>query len=228
MPRGVGAAGQQPVAGERRRGEQPVVVAGKHRHAARRAAAADGHDDPAGAGADVGAAHVPQVGADQPRACAQAHQRAGPVTPRLGGLRIRQCQEPGDLGGRVRGPGPLAGQRLIRRVQVRDDLARDEPQVGAQGTAGRPGDARSVRGEPLDHRRVQQRLRRRIQAEADRPASKLACRPQQALGPVPARRRRRGHDGPGELARRRGDSWRGLPAGHIPSHVTRFHTALIL
>ena len=72
------AAGDQPGPGERRRGQQPVVVAGQHRHRPR-PGAADGHDHPAGAADHVGAAHGAQVGADQPGAGAQADQPAARI-----------------------------------------------------------------------------------------------------------------------------------------------------
>ena len=49
-------------------------------------AAADRHDHAAGAGADVGAAHVAQVGADQPGAGAEADQRGGARPPAGRGL----------------------------------------------------------------------------------------------------------------------------------------------
>ena len=89
--------------------------------------------------------------------------------------------------------GALAGQRRIGRVQVRHHPPGDEPQVGAQRPPRRPGDPRRVRGEPLDHRRVQQHARHRLQPEPDA-VGRRACRPPTAgswpgpgaSGPQPA------------------------------------------
>ena len=85
-PGRVGAAGDQLLAGERRRCQQPAVVAGQHRHRPR-PGAADGHDDAAGPAADVGAAHAAQVGADQPgarRPGRPARRRASAAPPWAG------------------------------------------------------------------------------------------------------------------------------------------------
>jgi hypothetical protein len=83
----ISAAADQPGPGERRRGQQPGVVAGKDRYRAR-AGAADGHDQAAGAARDVGAADLAQVGADQPGAGAQADQPGRPHLPLAGGLGV--------------------------------------------------------------------------------------------------------------------------------------------
>ena len=73
---GVGAAADQPGPGGCRRGQQPAVVAGQHRHRPRPGAAADGDDHPAGPAGHVGAVHGAQVSADQPGAGPQADQPA--------------------------------------------------------------------------------------------------------------------------------------------------------
>jgi hypothetical protein len=198
MPCRVGAAGEQLPAGELRGLQKPGVVAGQHRHCPRRAAAADGHDDTVAAPADVSTANVAQVGADQPGAGAEADQRGGAHPPRRRGLGIGERQVAADLGGIIGSLGPLAGQRRVRRVQVRHHPPRDEPQVRAQRAAGRPGQPRRVRGEPLDHRRVQQHGRHRLQLQPDAVTGELPGRPQQVPGPVPAVRPARRHHLPGE------------------------------
>ena len=144
------------------------MVAGQHRHGSW-PAAADGHDHAAGAGADVGAADRPQVGADQPGAGAQADQPGGAHPPRGGRLRGGEGEIAVDLRRGIRGLGVLAGQRHVRRGQRRDNPAGQEPQVRAQRPPRHAGQARCVRGEPLDHRGVQQHLRHRIQAQPGRP-----------------------------------------------------------
>ena len=60
-------AGDQAGPGERRGGQQQLVVAGQHRHRPR-PPPAHRHDDAAGAADDVAAADGAQVGADQPDA----------------------------------------------------------------------------------------------------------------------------------------------------------------
>jgi hypothetical protein len=193
-----GSVPPEVTAGERRRGQQRPVVAGQHRHGPRRPPAADGRDDAARPADDVGAARVAQVGADQPGARPEAGQPGRPRPPRRRGLGAGQRQVAGDLARRVRLLGPLTGQRHIGRVQVRHHLPGDEPQAGAQRPPRRPGQARPVRGEALDHRRVQQHLRHRVQPDEDAVAGELAGRPQQVLGPVPAQRPARRDDLPGE------------------------------
>jgi hypothetical protein len=132
-----------------------------------------------GPAGDVAAADVPQVGADQAGAGAQADQPCRARLPRRRRLRRGQRQEAADLRSGIRGLGPLPRQRRILRVQGRDDGPAEEPQVRAQRPPGGPGQARRVHSESPGHRRVQQHLRRRIQAERDRPAGQLAGGPQQ-------------------------------------------------
>ena len=226
-PLGLGAAGQEVTAGERGGFQQRGVVAGQHGHGPRRTAA---HPDDHAARAlqNVGAAGVAQVGADQSRPGAQADQRRCARPPGRRRLGVGQREVAGDLARRVRLLGPLAGQRRISGVQVRHHLAGDEPQVGAQRPPRRPGDPRRVRGEPLDHRRVQQHPGHRLHAQPDRPAGELARRPQQALRPVPAPGRGSGDHLPGELRGRRRGARSGLPPGHVGGHLTRNHTVFIL
>jgi hypothetical protein len=178
------------------------VVAGQHRHHPR-PAAADFDQDAAGAADDVGAAHGAQVGADQPGARAQADQPGGAHPPRRRRLRIGQGEVAADLGGGIRGLRALAGQRRVRRIELRDHPAGDIPQVRPQRPPGHAGQARRVRGEPLDHRRVQQHLRRRLQAQPGAVAGELPRGPQQVLRPLPPGRRRGRHDLPGERGRLR-------------------------
>ena len=102
------------VPAKRRRGQQPVVVAGQHRHRPG-PGAADGDDHPAGPAGHVGAADGAQVGADQPGAGAQADQPGRPHPPRRGGLGVGQGEIPGDLRRAVGLLGPLPRQRHIRR-----------------------------------------------------------------------------------------------------------------
>ena len=203
VPSRVGAAGDQLLAGERGGGQQRGVVAGQHRRGARPAAAADGHDDAAGPADDVAAAHAAEVGADQPGPGPQADQRGSARPPRHRRLSIREREIAADLRGRIRGLRALAGQRRVGRDQLRHNGTRQEPQVRAQRPAGRPRQPRRVRGEPLDHRRVQQHPRRRLQAQPDAVPGELPGRPQQVLGPVPAGRAGCGHDLPGERRRLR-------------------------
>ncbi len=207
------------------------MVAGQHRHGARRAAAAHLNDHAARPLDDVAAAGLPQVGADQPGPGAEADQAGRPGPPRWRGLGGGQGQVAGDLRRAVRGLGALAGQRRIGWVQVRYHRPGDEPQVRAQGPPRGPGHARRAGGEPLDHRRVQQHLRHRVQSQPDAVPGKLAGRPQQALGPVLAARPGRRDDRQGEPGGRRQGPCRGLPprqvAGHL-SRITRCHTTLIL
>ncbi len=159
---------------------------------------------------------------DQPGARPEADQGGGACPPCRRRLGAGQRQEPGDLRRLVRGLGAPAGQRRVRRAQLGDYLAGEEPQVRAQRPAGRPGQPRRVRGEPLDHRRVQQHARHRLQAQPGRPAGQLPGRPQQVLGPVPPGWRRPGHDSPRERGcLRRHRRW---PPGHdIAGHLS-IHT----
>ena len=196
----VSPAADQRVPGERRGGQQRGVVAGKHRHCPR-AGAAHGHEHAAGAAADVGAARIAQIRADQPGAGAQANQPGSAHLPPRGGLDVRQREIPGDLRRAVGRLGPLPGQRQVCRIQLRHHPAADEPQVRAQRPPRRARQARRAPGEPLGHRRVQQHLRHRLQAQPDRPVSQLPGRPQQVLRPLPPGRRRQRHDLPGERRR---------------------------
>ena len=127
---GIGPAADRRGPGGRRRGQQPAVAAGQHRHDPGPGAADGDHDPP-----DRQITPVPrtaQVGADQPGAGAQADQPGGPHPARQRGLRVRQRQVPGDLRRAGRLLGPLPGQRHIRRGQLRDHPPGDEPQAGAQ------------------------------------------------------------------------------------------------
>jgi hypothetical protein len=188
------------------------VVAGQDRHHPR-PAAAHVDDDTAGAAGDVAAADAAQAGADQPGTGPQADQPGRPHPPRQGGLGVRERQVAGDLRGTIGGLAPLPGQRRVRGSQCGNDTAGQKPQVGAQRAARRAGQARSADREPPGHRGMQQHLRDRIQAQADRVISELARRPQQALRPLPAARR---HHYPGEIRR----LWRHrgrLPSGDQPA-----------
>ncbi len=98
-----------------------------------------------------------------------------------------------------RSGGVLAGQRRARGVQVRDHRPGQEPQVGAQRPPGHPAQSGGVRGEPLDHRRVQQDLRGRLQAQPHPVPGELARGPQQVLRPFPPGRSSPRHHRPGEL-----------------------------
>ena len=83
----VSPAGDQAGPGERRCGQQQLVVAGQHRHGPR-PPPAHLHQDAAGPADDVAAAHLAQVGADQPGARAEADQPGRAHPPRcrrLGG-----------------------------------------------------------------------------------------------------------------------------------------------
>ena len=173
------------------------MVAGQHRHHPG-PGAADLHDHPAGPADHVGAAHRAQAGADQPGAGAQADQPGRPHPPRQRGLRVGQRQVPGDLRRAVGRLGVFPRQRRIRRGQLRDHPAGDEPQVRAQRAARHPGQARRAAREPLDHRRVQQYLRHRVQAQPDRVVRELRRGPQQVLGPLPPARGHRRDHVPGE------------------------------
>ena len=79
-----------------------------------------------------------------------------------------------------------------------------------------PGQARRVRGEPLDHRRVQQHLRHRLQAQPDRRSQRAFPRPQQVLRPSrpsgAAASRRAGR------SRGRGGHRRRPPGGDVAGH----------
>ena len=90
------------------------------------------------------------------------------------------------------------GQRHVGRIQLRHHPAADEPQVRAQGAARHAGQARRAAGEPLGHRRVQQHLRHRVQAQADAEVGELARGPQQVLRPLLLLRRHPGDHVPGE------------------------------
>jgi hypothetical protein len=212
-------AGDQAGPGERRRCQQALVVAAQHRHSPR-PAPADLHHDAAGPADDVAAADQAQVGPDQPGARPEADQACGAHPPRRGRLRVGQRQVAVDLGRAIGRLGPLAGQRRVRRAQLRHHRAGEEPQVRAQRPAGHPGQARGVRGEPLDHRRVQQHLGDRIQAQADREIRQPGRRPQQVLRPLPSPRRRPPDHRPGEPGRQRRDRGR-LPRPDIPGDRAR-------
>jgi len=173
------------------------VVAGQDRHDAG-PGAADGHDDAAGPAGHVAAADSAQVGADQPGARTQADQPGRAHPPRRGRLGIGEGEVAADLRRAVGRLRALAGQRQVRRMQLRDNMPGDEPQVRAQRPPGHAGQARRVRGEPLDYRLVQQQLRDRLQPEADRPVGEPARGPQQVFRPLPAVRAGGGHDLPGE------------------------------
>ena len=84
---------------------------------------------PGGPARHVGAAHVPQVTADQASAGPEADQARRAHPPPGRGLRVRQRQEAADLLRAVGLLGPLPGQRQVRGIQLRHDLAADEPQV---------------------------------------------------------------------------------------------------
>ncbi len=146
----------------------------------------------------MSAAYLPQVGADQPGARPEADQGGRAHPPRQRRLGGGQGEVAVDLGTAIRCLGPLAGQRRIRRAQLRNDGPGQEPQVRPQYPAGRPGQARRAGGEPLDHRRVQQHLRYRLQAQPCPVSGELPRGPQQVLGPVPAIRSRLPDDGAGE------------------------------
>ena len=191
-------AGDQAGPGERRGGQQRLVVAGQHRHRPGPPAAAHVCDDAAGAAGDVGAADRPQVGADQPGAGAQADQPGRPHPPRRRGLRGGEREVAVDLRRCIRGLGVLAGQRRVRRGQRGNDRPGQEPQVRAKRPPRHGGQPGRVRGEPLDHRRVQQHLRDRLQAQPGAPVREPARCPQQVLRPLPPARRGRGHHVPGE------------------------------
>ena len=224
----IGAAADQGVPGEPGHRQQPGVVAGQHRHCPR-AGAAHGHDHAAGPARDIGAAHLAQVAADQPGAGPEADQPGRPHPPLAGGLRVRQCQEPGDLRRAAGLPGPLPGQRQVRRIELGHHPAPGEPQVRAQRAARRTRQPRRAPGEPLGGRRVQQHLRHRLQPQPDCPVREPARRPQQVLRPFPAFRPGPGDHVPRERGRRRRHRRRPPPpdiGGNLS--IRRTHTALIL
>ena len=190
-------AGDQAGPGELRGGQQELVVAGQHRHGPR-PPAAHLHDDAAGPAGDVAAADGPQVGADQPGACSQADQPGGAHPPRGRGLGVREREIAVDLRRGYRAPWPARGAVACPPGELRDHLPGQEPQVGPQRPPRHARQPGRVRGEPLDHRRVQQHLRDRLQAQPDRPVREPARRPQQVLRPLPPARRRLAHHGPGE------------------------------
>ena len=200
-PAGIGPAADQPGPGEPGRSQQPGVVAGQHRHHAG-AAAPDLDHDAARAAQDVAAAHVAQASADQPGAGSQADQPRGAHPPLRGGLGAGQREEAVDLRRAVGRLGPLPGQRHIRRIQLRDRAAGDEPLVGAQRAARHPGQPRRAPGEPLDHRRVEHHLRLQGQTRRGR-VVREARRPQQVLRPLPPAWHGQRHDLPGERRRLR-------------------------
>ena len=208
-------AGDQGRPGERRGSQQQVVVADQDRHHPR-PVPAHLHYDPAGPADDVAATHVPQVRADQPSPGAQADQPARAHPPRQRRLRVRERQVTRDLRGTVRGLAPFPGQRRIHGSQRRGDPAGQEPQVGPQRPARRTGQPWRADREPLDHRRMKQHPRHRFQATADRVIGELSRRPQQALRPFPAVRRRPGHHRPGEIRSLRRHRRR-PPAGDQPA-----------
>ena len=82
--------------------------------------------------------------------------------------------------------GPLPGQRQVRRIQLRHDPAADEPQVRAQRPPRHAGQARRAPGEPLGHRRVQQHLRHRLQAQPDGRNQRACPPPTAGSSPAPA------------------------------------------
>ena len=164
----LGAAADRAAPGERRGGQQPVLVAGQDRHRAG-ARAPDLHQHAARPAGHVGAADIAQVTADQPGTRPQADEPGRAHPPLRRRLGVRQREEPGDLRRAVRLLGALPGQRQVRRIQLRDDPAADEPQVRAQRPPRRRRQSRRAPGEPLDRRRVQQHLRHRLQARARSP-----------------------------------------------------------
>jgi hypothetical protein len=209
----IGSAGDQAGSGGPRRGQQRGVVAGQDRHRAG-TPAGDLHDDAARAAQDVAAAHIAQVGADQPGAGAQAHQPGRPHPPGRRRLRAGQGEVAVDLRRAVRLLGPLPRQRHAGRIQVRHHAAGDEPLVGAQRPPRHPGQARRAAGEPLDHRRVEHDPGLQVQAQRRRVIREPARRPQQVLRPLPPFRGHRRDHAPGErrpLRRHR----RRPPAGDI-------------
>ena len=202
---GLGAAGDQ--AARRRTRPRPAAARGSGPAPARPAAAAprDLDDDAAGPAGDVGAAHGAQVGADQPGACA----RGRPARRRASAARPSAARPPAPGSRRsapgYRGPWPARGAAARPRAPAAGRRPGEEPQVRAQRAPRHAGQARRVRGEPLDHRRVQQHLRHRLQAQPDPVAGELARGPQQVLRPVPPARRRAGSRQPGEHGRLRRD-----------------------
>ena len=188
---GIGPAADQPGPGGRRRGQQPVVVAGQHRHRPRPGAARTATITPP----DRQVTSVPCTSRRSARISPAPAPRqispARPHPPLRGGLGVRQGEIPGDLRRAVGRLGPLPGQRHVLRIQLRHHPAADEPQVRPQRPPRHAGQPRRAPGEPLDHRRVQQHLRCRVQAERDRVIGEPGRRPQQVLRPLlPARRRR--------------------------------------
>ena len=170
--------------GERAPLPAAAVVAGQHRHGPR-PGAADGHDDPAGPAARCRCrARARRSARISPAPAPRQTSPAARIRRATRGLRVGQRQVPGDLRRAVGRLGPLAGQRRIRRGQLRHHPAGDEPQVRAQRPPRHAGQPRRARGEPLDHRRVQQHLRHRVQPEPDR-RSRRACPPPTA-GSSPA------------------------------------------
>ena len=208
---GTGAAADQPVTRERRGGQQPALVAGKHRHRPC-PRAPDLHEHAAGPAGHVGAARVPQVAADQPGTRPQADEPCRAHPPLRRGLGVGQREEPADLRGGVGHLGPPPRQRQVRRVKVRDNPAADEPQVRAQRLPRRTRQARRAAGEPLSRRRVQQHLRHRLQPQPKTVVRELAGRPQQVLRPLPPLRGRPRDHVPGERRRRRRHRRRPPPA----------------
>jgi len=170
----------RPVPGEARRCEQPAMVAGKDRNHTR-TPPGDLHDHAAGAAQQrPPAAHRAQISAGSAR-----RRRPGrPARPyRIRRSAVGCASAQGEEGRRSARAayGALArsrGQRHVSRVQLRHHLAGDEPLVGAQasGAPPRTGPARAA-GEPLDHRRVQHRLRRQFQAHRGRVVGQLSRRP---------------------------------------------------
>jgi hypothetical protein len=188
----------------RRTGPPPAAGRGSGQAQARYGMTpADGHEHAARAAVHVAAPHLAQVTADQPGARAQADQARRAHPPLCGGLGIRQREEAADLHRAVRPLGPLPGQRHVMRIQLRHDTPADEPLIGAQRAARRPGQARRAAGEPLDHRRVEYHLRCQVQAQRRRVIRELARRPQQVLRPLPPLRPGPGDRLPGERRRPR-------------------------
>jgi len=194
-----------------------------------RARAAHCHEHAARSARDVDAAHVAQVAADQPRASPQADEPGRAHPPLRRRLRVRQRKVAGDHRAAVRLLGPFPGQRQVRRVQLRDYPAADEPQVRAQRPPRRARQPRRAPGEPLGGRRVQHHLRHQVQAQRRRVIGELPRRPQQVLRPLPAPRPGLRDHVPGERGRLRRDRRRPPPpdiGGNIST--CRIHTALIL
>jgi hypothetical protein len=97
------------------------------------------------------------------------------------GRNSRHQSEPADLAGAVRFLSAPAGQRQVRRVQVRHHPPAGEPQVRPERPPRRAGQPRRAPGEPFRGRGVQNDFRHRLQAEPDRPVRELPGRPEQVF-----------------------------------------------